>query len=642
MLTKIAVTSPNETIALAADELKRYLTLIDVAAEVSIAQMLSYDPSLSDVLWLLDDYESLPNVTDPERDDAIFIDVTDYHGIIAGTNPRAVLIAVYRFLRELGCNWIRFGADGEILPNALPENIKVKHCETPSYRHRGVCIEGAVSYDHVMDMIKWLPKVGMNCYFNQFFVPFAFFDRWYGHHKNPLLTPHTATRAEVEGMVRRHEREVSRRGLMYHAVGHGWTCEPFGIDAIGWDTSVYGIPEVSPELEACLALVKGKRELYDGIALNTQLCYSQELVRERITDAIRDHCAAHPEIDYIHFWLGDGMNNHCECDGCKDTLPSDYYAMMLNDLDKKLTDVNLKTRVVFLVYVDLLWPPQNERIVNPDRFTLMFAPITRSYSSAYTADMSKCPDTLPPFERNRLKMPRSVEDNVAFLKKWQELFSGGDSFIFDYHFMWDHFSDPGYTDIARVLRDDMAGLEDIGLGGMVSCQAFRVFFPTGLPMNIMARTLWDKSTTYSGYSEEFYKVSFGDDWKCALEYTEMMTRLFDPVYMRREKEQIDPAQAEHFAEAQTLIKDFAPCVDRNIKSSQNKSLRASWEYLRLHGEYCSLLAAAWETRARGGDLKEGFEKLAEWVRQNELALSEVFDLYEFFFTYEYFVFSRMF
>jgi hypothetical protein len=440
-------------------------------------------------------------------------------------------------------------------------------------------------------------------------------------------------------MVRRHEREISRRGLIYHAVGHGWTCEPFGVEGLGWDTSLYGIPEVSPETEACLAMVNGKRELWGGIPLNTQLCYSQEHVRERITDAIRDHSAAHPEIDYIHFWLGDGVNNHCECDACKDTLPSDYYVMMLNDLDKKLTAAGLKTRVVFLVYVDLLWPPQNERIVNPDRFTLMFAPITRTYSSAYTVDMSKCPDTLPPFERNKLTMPRSVEDNVAFLKKWQELFNG-DSFIFDYHFMWDHFHDPGYTDIARVMRDDMAGLEDIGLGGMVSCQAFRVFFPTGLPMNIMARTLWDKSTTYAKFSEEFYKISFGDDWKNALEYTESLTRMFDPVYMRGEKERLDPVQAKRLADIQTLIKDFAPCVAKNINNMQNKSLRASWEYLRLHGEYCSILASATEVHARGGDLKAGFDKLTEWVRNNELAISNVFDLYELHATYEWFVFKR--
>jgi hypothetical protein len=641
MFTKIAVASQNETILLAADELKRYLTLIDNTAEVSITQMCDYDPSLKDTLWLLDDYELLPSVKDSTRDDAIVIDITDYHGIIAGTNPRAVLIAVYRFLRELGCNWIRPGNGGEFLPSFLPENIKVTLSETPSYRHRGICIEGAVSYDHVINMIEWIPKVGMNCYFNQFFVPFAFFDRWYGHHKNPLLTPHNVTRAEAEGMVRRQEREVERRGLMYHAVGHGWTCEPFGIEGLGWDTSVYGIPEVSPETEACLALVNGKRELSDGIPLNTQLCYSQELVRERITDAIRDHCAAHPEIDYVHFWLGDGMNNHCECSGCKDTLPSDYYVLMLNELDKKLTASNIKTRVVFLIYVDLLWPPQKERIVNPDRFTLMFAPITRTYSSAYTVDKDKCTGTLPPFERNKLKMPRSVEDNVAFLKSWQDMF-GGDSFIFEYHFMWDHFHDPGYTDIARVLRDDIAGLEDIGLGGMVSCLSFRVFFPSGLPMNIMARTMWDKSVTYEDYSKEFCKTSFGDDWKCALEYTEGMTRLFDPVYIRGEKERDNPAQAERLAEVQTFVMDFAPCVERNIKNAQNESLKSSWEYLRLHGEYCILLAAAWETHARGGDLKVGFEKVCEWARKNEPAISDVFDLYELHATYEWFVFKKHF
>jgi hypothetical protein len=36
-----------------------------------------------------------------------------------------------------------------------------------------------------------------------------------------------------------------------------------------------------------------------------------------------------------------------------------------------------------LVYVDLLWEPLQENIRNPERFILMFAPITRTYSQAF-------------------------------------------------------------------------------------------------------------------------------------------------------------------------------------------------------------------------------------------------------------------
>ena len=65
-------------------------------------------------------------------------------------------------------------------PKTLPEKDVFVN-EKPSYRHRAVCIEGAVSYEHVADMIDFLPKIAMNGYFVQFKKPYVFFERWYDH-----------------------------------------------------------------------------------------------------------------------------------------------------------------------------------------------------------------------------------------------------------------------------------------------------------------------------------------------------------------------------------------------------------------------------------------------------------------------------
>jgi hypothetical protein len=59
--------------------------------------------------------------------------------------------------------------------------------------------------------------------------------------------------------------------------------------------------------------------------------------------------------------------------------PADYYVILLNELDEALGHVGYPGKVVFLAYADLLWPPEVEQIHNPERFILMFAPITRSY-----------------------------------------------------------------------------------------------------------------------------------------------------------------------------------------------------------------------------------------------------------------------
>ena len=68
--------------------------------------------------------------------------------------------------------------------------------------------------------------------------------------------------------------------------------------------------------------------------------------------------------------------------------PADWYVRMLNEMDAAFTAHDISGKIVFLAYVDLLWAPEQEQLANPDRFILMFAPITRSYSRSYDLDTS--------------------------------------------------------------------------------------------------------------------------------------------------------------------------------------------------------------------------------------------------------------
>ena len=97
---------------------------------------------------------ALAPVADPVIDDAVLIDVAKGEGFIAGTNPRAVLLGVYRFLRALGCRFIRPKEEGEVIPRLTVDCLTVSLQETASFRHRGVVIEGADSVENVLDMIE--------------------------------------------------------------------------------------------------------------------------------------------------------------------------------------------------------------------------------------------------------------------------------------------------------------------------------------------------------------------------------------------------------------------------------------------------------------------------------------------------------
>lgn len=556
----------NRTVAYAADELARCLKAMDGTAGLDRRTYDAFDPSADGVLWV-----GLDGSVEESIDDEIRIDVKNGCGIITGSSPRAVLIAAYRFLRELGCRWIRPGDDGEILPHRplVEDTVNVSVHERASYRHRAVCIEGSVNYEHVYNMINWLPKVGMNGYYMQFFVPLCFFERWYKHEWNPLRAPEPIDGAAVTHMQRSLEAEITKRGLLYHATGHGWTCEPFGIRGTGWNANTDEIPS---ETKRFFAEVDGKRELWENVALNTNLCYSDPTVRERMTDSITAYCREHQAVDYLHFWLADGTNNHCECEGCQKMRPSDFYVQMLNELDEKLTAAGIATKIVFLLYYDLLWEPEQVRLKNPDRFVLMFAPITRSYYNEFAAfDRSK-KIVLAPYVRNKIKAPSSVEENLMRLEKWKAQFDG-DSFDFDYHLMWHHHKDLGYCQVARLLHNDMANLSKLGLNGMVSCQLQRAAFPTGLPMYAMAAALWNKDSNYEDVSREHFTAAFGDDAQAVEEYLETLSALT--------VENFGEDFAARIERAKQVVEDF-----RRAYTEKKADTNASWRYLAYHAAIC--------------------------------------------------------
>jgi hypothetical protein len=170
---------------------------------------------------------------------------------------------------------------------------------------------------------------------------------------------------------------------------------------------------------------------------------------------IAGYLEKHKEVDLLHFWLADGLNNHCECENCVKITPSDIYVKMLNELDQLLSEKDINTKIVFLIYFELLWPPQTEKIQNEDRFILMFAPITRTYSQPFVTKGKI--GVLPPFTRNKITLAKSVEENLSFLFAWGKQFKG-DSFDFDYHLYFDHYNDPAYYSISEILHTDIKNL----------------------------------------------------------------------------------------------------------------------------------------------------------------------------------------
>ncbi|MEG2373126.1 MAG: DUF4838 domain-containing protein [Niameybacter sp.] len=614
----------QETLCYAARELASYLTLITGEDCFEIQVRKAYEENLEGI-WLGIDEELGLQLEAPDRvfDDAIAIKIQQGKGFIAGSNPRSILIGVYRFLTELGCRWIRPCKDGEVLVYKPLEAMNVMLEDAADLRHRGIVIEGANSYQNVVDLIEWMPKLGYNSYFIQFKHAYAFFKQWYAHEENPLKRKEFFDDEMAKEFTQGLRKELQKRGLIEHAVGHGWTCEAIGIEGRGWGVEDGVLTEAQKE---CLALTKGERQLWGGIPLNTNLCYSEERVQAQMTAAVVDYAKEHPNADVLHVWVADDFNNHCECEKCGTLTPTDWYVQILNRLDEQLSKEGLSTRIAFLLYFELLWTPIKERLHHPERFVMMFAPISRTFNKSYKSREPQ-EKKVSRYPLNQVKLPSEVEDYRQLLEEWQALFAG-DSFDFDYHLGRAHYGDPGYCKISQIISEDIKELKGMQLNGLMSCQEQRAFFPTALPNYTMGKTLWDTSLSFEEIAEDYFRHAFGEEGDVCQAYLENISAAFEIDYWHLGGGKVDESFANQVASAQEIVHNFREVVMRH-KPHLSKTQALSWKYLVYHLDYTELLAAAFEAKARGQKelADEKWTAFADYICENEDELQSVLDVF---------------
>ena len=465
----------NPTVDFAAEELKKYLRMMmPRCGEVAI----DYDAKVEGGfrLGLMQDFGlETADAEKPDLDDIVYVETDENGGIIAGSNPGAVLIAVYRYLRHQGCRWLFPGVDGEWIP-VIEGLTPVTYRKKASYRYRGQCNEGAEYQQNMMEAIDFTPKIGMNTFMQEFDIPSAYYNLYYDHKHSTCREPEPINNETVLQWKRQCETEIEKRGLHFHDMGHGWTAEPYGIDSTqGW---VAEEVELTEQQRSCIAELNGVRQLYRGVALNTNICFSNPEARRIQAQYIADYAEKQNTVDFLHIWLADANNNHCECENCRKKRVADWYVMMLNEVDEELTRRGLNTRLVFIQYYDTFWGPVEETLHNQDRFTMLYAPITRLYTETYMTDADE--SQVEPYVLNQHNFPKGMAACLGYLKKeWKPVWKG-DCFCYEYHFWIRQWYDPTGLQIAKTIHDDIVGLAKHGLHGIVEDGSQRSFFPTGL------------------------------------------------------------------------------------------------------------------------------------------------------------------
>lgn len=642
-MIRILYAGDNRTMAYAASELSRYLEKVSGTpefGEICPVDKLPAQPAAGEILLgLLDELACTPfDITDPELEDAEDICIRGGSGYIAGSNPRSVLFGVYDYFKSMGCSWVRPGDGGEHLVSCDPMTHDFTYRKKADTLFRGECLEGAVKYEHLRAAVEWAPKVHMNLTMIQGIVPYNFMSRWYRHRVSTVRPPEDIGYDGVAGLISLLEQDIARVGLQLHALGHCYQTEPYGLH---YQTSSdrYPLPD---RVRRALAQVGGERR-FRGSPSWTQLCMGNEDVLREQVQWLADYAQRKPWIDFLHVWLGDGINNHCECPLCLPHHPSDLYVKMLNMLDAELTRRNIATRLVFISYTDTLWAPTKERLRNPKRFLFCTALGDRDYGVPY--DDTPCDAPIPAWERNHFNAGGGFPLRRKMLREWQKQVDVP-MFAFEYHFYTDHYNDPTELEIAENYYADLHQLRSLGFDGMMNCQTQRCALPTAFAVMLCGESLFDLNRSYESLRDSYFAAAFGENYRFVLDYLTGLRERFVPRSLRKTVS-IDSGAAVTSDDAVRYWRDdpdaaarFASIpawIDAHLAQiAAGEQLEApcharSWKLLGIHADFCRRLAGVLELGAAGDmdSARRAYDALIHWLSVREPEMEYEFDLYLF-------------
>lgn len=407
-----------------------------------------------------------------------------------GNHPRSVLFAAYAFLEHCGLRWLHPGAGGKRYPApATRPPARARHCSEAAFVHRGVATEGAFLGPELVDFIEWMARQRLNHVFLQFESSRIFYRR-----ADP-----TVSEALVRRWDRAAERAICERGLIYEKVGHDWLNKTFRFGV----THFHDIRTPNRAQKKILAELAGRRGFWSGKPMFSQVCLSAPGVVAKLKKYFARYVGSHPEVDTIAFWLGDGINNWCECSRCRATTPSDQYVTFVNELSELLHRINPRMKLEAICYTNFLEAPRRVRLRNRHgNVVFAFAPYGRNLLKPLKAPGVKW---RPHPVRNRIEWPADGGYWDIF-RAWSRRIDTRRNYIFDYYFAEQWLNE---SFLSETMQRDLIDYRKSGIGGMVSCQPIHQFFPHGANMTAMARLLWNPATPLQKIWKDYFQSHFG-------------------------------------------------------------------------------------------------------------------------------------
>ena len=247
--------------------------------------------------------------------------------------------------------------------------------------------------------------------------------------------------------------------------------------------------------------------------------------------------------------------------------PSDWYVVIMNEIDEKLSAAGLDTRIVLISYVDTTWAPKQMRLNNPRRFTLMSAPISRDYTQPVRYPMPERV-ALNAYCRNKNEVLPDVHQYILHAKEWKKQCDAG-MMLYEYHFYMHQYYDMGQMTFAKQVYTDIVNYRRHGFQGLINDCSQRSFWPNGFPFYIYGQLQFDTTLTFEELLEDYYSHAYGEDWREVLAYFEKIGDAVDPYFVQgkrsadlRVAKRYNPAKAVTMREVRAINAAFSATFSR--------------------------------------------------------------------------------
>jgi hypothetical protein len=225
---------------------------------------------------------------------------------------------------------------------------------------------------------------------------------------------------------------------------------------------------------------------------------------------------------------------------------------------------------------------------------MRFAPIPLVYHRSVTPAPKEFPYV--PFVHNSITLPQDIDEYIPYAKTSMEQY-GVNTFLYEYHFCYNQYYNPGSINYARIIHEDVKGYRAHGFHGIIEDGSQRSYWPHGLPFYTYAETLFDTSVKFEEIVEDYFSHAYGEEWKEVLEFLTALGEILPQSYLAG-KDYIDkafhrlykPGMEEKARELGRFAASFKPFLEKH----RNMPCRVQTVSMRLLDFYLDFLVGVAE------------------------------------------------